>query len=134
MSRPRSARTRLGRRVLGGAVVAVTLALLAACGGSDGVTPAASGSSAAAADAFPVSLENKYGTTTITKAPQRVVVVGLTEQDSLLALGVVPVATTKWFAENPGEIPEAAVYAPACVTLLSAAGAAHRGRIMELTP
>jgi iron complex transport system substrate-binding protein len=103
MSRPRSARTRLGRRVLGGAVVAVTLALLAACGGSDGVNPAASGSSAAA-DAFPVSLENKYGTTTITKVPERVVVVGLTEQDSLLALGVVPVATTKWFAENPGEI------------------------------
>lgn len=29
------------------------------------------------------------------------VVVGLREQDALLALGVVPVATTEWFGEHP---------------------------------
>ena len=34
-----------------------------------------------------------------------------------------------WFAENPGDIPDAADYAPACVHLLSAAGAPLRGRI-----
>ena len=35
-------------------------------------------------------------------APKRVVVAGLREQDSLLALGVVPVATTEWFGTTPG--------------------------------
>ena len=36
------------------------------------------------------SIENKYGTTEITEAPERVVTVGLTEQDALLALGHRP--------------------------------------------
>jgi hypothetical protein len=31
-------------------------------------------------------------------------VVGLLEQDALLALGVVPVATTEWFGEHPGAV------------------------------
>ena len=53
--------------------------------------------------AFPVTIEHKYGATT-EKAPARVVCVGLTEQDALLALGVVPVAVTKWFGYAPGEI------------------------------
>jgi NAD(P)-dependent dehydrogenase (short-subunit alcohol dehydrogenase family) len=39
-----------------------------------------------------------------------------------------------WFAENPGEIPEAAAYAPACVTLLSSAGTPHRGTILAVAP
>ena len=103
MSRPSSAGSRLSRRAFTAAAAAATLALLAACGGSD-ATPAATATGSAAADAFPVSIENKFGTAEITKAPERVVVVGLTEQDALLALGVVPVATTKWFADNPGEI------------------------------
>ena len=38
------------------------------------------------------------------RQPERVVTVGLTEQDALLALGIVPVATTKWFGTHPGEI------------------------------
>jgi iron complex transport system substrate-binding protein len=103
MSRPSSPRSRLSRRTFGGVAAAAALALVAACASSDAdtTTPEAGASAEAA---FPVSLENKYGTTEITKAPERVVVVGLTEQDSLLALGVVPVATTKWFADNPGEI------------------------------
>jgi iron complex transport system substrate-binding protein len=54
--------------------------------------------------AFPVTIEHKYGSTTIERAPKRVVVVGLREQDALLALGVVPVATTEWYAEKPGAI------------------------------
>ena len=41
---------------------------------------------------------------TVEKAPTRVVCVGLTEQDALLALGIVPVAVTKWFGEAPGFI------------------------------
>jgi iron complex transport system substrate-binding protein len=95
----------LSRRAFGGAVTAAALALVAACGSSDSdgtTTPAASGSAAAAT--FPVSIKNKFGTAEIPKAPTRVVIVGLTEQDALLALGVVPVATTKWFGDNAGEI------------------------------
>lgn len=37
-----------------------------------------------------------------------------------------------YFAENPGEVAEAAAYAPACVHLLSAAGASLRGQVLEL--
>ena len=54
--------------------------------------------------AFPVTIEHKYGSTTIESEPKRVVVVGLREQDALLALGVVPVATTEWFGKHPGAI------------------------------
>jgi iron complex transport system substrate-binding protein len=94
----------MSRRTFGGAIAAGALALVAACGSTDDSTGTPAASSAAGPAAFPVSIEHKYGTTEITGAPQRVVVVGLTEQDALLALGIVPVATTKWFGENPGEI------------------------------
>lgn len=81
--------------------------LLAACGGDD-ETSTSTGSAPteqkADSGAFPVTIEHKYGSTTIEKQPERVVVVGLREQDALLALGVVPVATTEWFGEHPGAI------------------------------
>jgi NAD(P)-dependent dehydrogenase (short-subunit alcohol dehydrogenase family) len=37
-----------------------------------------------------------------------------------------------YFAENPGEIPQADAYAPACVFLLGATGLAWRGRMLAL--
>jgi iron complex transport system substrate-binding protein len=79
---------------------------LAACGSSDETTGGGSETSAAGAeaDAFPVTIEHKWGSTTIDAPPERVVVAGLREQDALLALGVVPVATTEWLGEHPGEI------------------------------
>jgi len=89
------------------ATVAATglLLLLAACGPNPEPDEAAGGSSqAAAATGFPVSLANKFGTTTITAEPKRIVTVGLVEQDALLALGVVPIATTEWFGAKPGAI------------------------------
>jgi iron complex transport system substrate-binding protein len=79
---------------------------LAACG-SDDPEPAAGGSADAAAaepGVFPVTIEHKYGSTTVESAPERVVVVGLREQDALLALGVAPVATTDWYGDQPGAI------------------------------
>lgn len=80
----------------------------AACGSSgDGETGGDDTATAAAGaeeGAFPVAIEHKFGTTTVTEAPERVVVAGLREQDSLLALGVVPVATTEWLGGHPGEI------------------------------
>ena len=51
-----------------------------------------------------MTIAHKYGETTLEKAPTRVVCVGLTEQDALLALGIVPVAVTKWFGDAPGYI------------------------------
>src|SRR5918997_4462349 len=79
------------------------LLLLTACGEeeSGGATPA---KSAAEPGAFPVTIEHKFGETTITEAPERVVVAGLREQDSLLALGIVPVGTTEWYGKHPGAI------------------------------
>ena len=55
-------------------------------------------------EAFPVTIEHTYGETTIEAPPERIVTVGLTEQDALLALGIVPVGTTEWFGEHPGAV------------------------------
>jgi iron complex transport system substrate-binding protein len=78
---------------------------LAACGDDDenSAGPSAPAGSAESG-AFPVTIEHKYGSTTIEEAPERVAVVGLREQDALLALGIVPVATSEWYGEHPGAI------------------------------
>ncbi|MBC6463825.1 iron-siderophore ABC transporter substrate-binding protein, partial [Actinomadura sp. HBU206391] len=62
-------------------------------------SPPASGNTA-----FPVTIQHKYGSTTISKEPKRIVTVGLTDQDALLALGVVPVGTTEFDGGYPGAI------------------------------
>jgi iron complex transport system substrate-binding protein len=84
------------------AVLAAGLLLVtvAACGSTDDdiAAPAASGSSAAA---FPVTIEHKFGSTTIEKKPQRIVTVGWNDQDFVLALGGTPVSTRQWFDEYP---------------------------------
>jgi len=56
------------------------------------------------AAAFPVTIEHKFGATEIPEEPERIVTVGLTDQDALLALGIVPVGTTEWFGDYPGAI------------------------------
>jgi iron complex transport system substrate-binding protein len=68
------------------------------------VEASAEPSAAANTEAFPVVIEHRFGETTIESEPQRIVAVGLTEQDALLALGIVPVGTTEWFGEYPGAI------------------------------
>jgi iron-siderophore transport system substrate-binding protein len=78
-------------------------ALISACGAEPDTSSSAAAGAAEPA-AFPVTIEHKYGSTTITKAPKRVVVAGLREQDSLLALGIVPVGTTEWYGKHPGAI------------------------------
>ena len=62
--------------------VLALLAFAAGCGSSD---PAAEPGSGA------VSIEHKFGTTEIPADPERVVTIGFSEQDTVLALGVVPV-------------------------------------------
>src|SRR5918998_3590488 len=74
---------------------------LAGCGSDEETsTPSSAGESSA----FPVTVEHKFGETTIEAEPKRIVVVGLREQDALLALGIVPVGTTEWFGEHEGAI------------------------------
>jgi iron complex transport system substrate-binding protein len=48
-----------------------------------------------------VTVKHVFGETTIPSPPKRVVSAGLTEQDDLLAVGVVPVAVTNWFGDQP---------------------------------
>ena len=91
------------RRVL--ATLLLPLALLVAgCGGDDAPDSAAArtttGTTTAKA-AFPVTVEHRFGTTTVPREPQRIAVVGLTEQDAVLALGYKPIATTEWYGEQP---------------------------------
>lgn len=84
------------------AALAVTALLATACGSSEEpagtAPPAPSGQSAAT---FPVRVEHKYGTAEITKAPTRIVTLGLSDQDAVLALGVRPVGAIDWFGERP---------------------------------
>jgi iron complex transport system substrate-binding protein len=50
---------------------------------------------------FPATVTHMYGTTTIPAAPKRVVSIGFNDQDSILALDLVPVGVLRWFANQP---------------------------------
>ncbi|HEY2089935.1 MAG TPA: ABC transporter substrate-binding protein [Mycobacterium sp.] len=49
----------------------------------------------------PLTITHAFGETTIPQPPKRVVSAGFTGQDDLLALGIVPVAVTNWFGDQP---------------------------------
>ncbi|MCW2662777.1 MAG: iron transporter substrate-binding protein [Mycobacterium sp.] len=48
-----------------------------------------------------MTITHLFGQTVIKEPPKRVVSAGYTEQDDLLALGVVPIAVTNWFGDQP---------------------------------
>lgn len=90
------------RRAATAAVGLALVAATAACGGNS-----ADGSDAAAGDgdgAFPVTIEHKFGSTTIESEPENVVTAGLTDHDAVLALGTVPVGTTEWLGLHESAI------------------------------
>lgn len=109
--------TPIRRRIAAAALALAVVPALAACGDESGTddttaestsTPTetssesagASGDAPAEEPAFPVTIEHKYGSTEITEEPKRVVVIGLSDQDALLALGVVPVGVTYWYGDK----------------------------------
>ncbi len=48
-----------------------------------------------------VTVKHIFGETTVPAPPKRVVSAGYTEHDDLLAVGVVPIAVTDWFGDQP---------------------------------
>ena len=71
--------------------------------GASGLLVAAGRSAAPPAFAIsgPVTVNHAFGQTVIPAPPKRVVSAGFTEHDDLLAMGVVPIATTKWYGTEP---------------------------------
>lgn len=73
------------------ALTAGAAASLTACGSKPGEV----------ADDGSVAVKHVFGETRVPAPPKRVVSAGLTEQDDLLAVGVVPIAVTDWFGGEP---------------------------------
>lgn len=46
-------------------------------------------------------IEHRYGTTGVSGVPERIVTVGYTDHDAVLALGVRPVGVRAWFGDQP---------------------------------
>lgn len=110
-SDPSQTRRQLSRRsLLGSGLAVASLMGLAACstgsrdGGGSDAAPGASASSTPT-DTFPVTVKHALGSTSVEKAPGRVVCVGASNtQDFVAALGVVPVGMTKvaWGGNDKG--------------------------------
>ena len=81
------------RSFLALAAGATGAAVVAAC-----TKPPASGTVAGDGS---VTIKHAFGSTKIPAQPKRVVSAGLTGQDELLAVGVVPIAVTEWFGNQP---------------------------------
>src|SRR5689334_2673528 len=88
--------TGLGRRgfltAIGGGLA---VAALQGCTNDDNDPPKATeggNGSTGGTDAFPVTVTHRFGDTTIPAQPQRVLALGQTDCDPLLALGITPVA------------------------------------------
>jgi iron complex transport system substrate-binding protein len=81
--------------------------LLAGCGSDSSDSDKASDSTTtAAAGAFPVTVEHAFGTTKVTEAPKRVVSVGYTDDQTILAFGVKPVGMVDQYPNPAGQSPD----------------------------
>ncbi|MDO5730556.1 iron-siderophore ABC transporter substrate-binding protein [Corynebacterium sphenisci] len=88
---------RIGQRfAAAGAAIVMACGLgLAGCSSDEGGGTAAGPSTATVQPEegdFPVTIEHAFGETTVEEMPTRVVTLGETDEDAVLALGVVPVA------------------------------------------
>lgn len=91
--------------ILSAAVLGV--GLLTGCGSdsADGAG-AQDGTTATAAGAFPVTVEHAFGSTKITKAPRKVVSVGYTDDQTILAFGIKPVGMVDQYPNPAGKTPD----------------------------
>ncbi|MBV7282083.1 iron-siderophore ABC transporter substrate-binding protein [Corynebacterium sp. TAE3-ERU30] len=96
------------KTLMGGLAALLAISTLSACAGETIDAPSSSSESSDAvadASAFPVTIEHKFGESIVNEAPQRVVSVGYTDQDALLAFGITPVLIREWEGMAPeGEI------------------------------
>ncbi|MBB5938474.1 iron-siderophore ABC transporter substrate-binding protein [Streptomyces zagrosensis] len=94
-------------RRLAAVLTATTLGvgLLAGCG-SDSTDKKSDDAPAASGGTFPVTVEHAFGSTKIAKAPRRVVTVGYTDDQAVLALGVKPVGMVDQYPNPAGKEPD----------------------------
>ncbi|WP_405667570.1 iron-siderophore ABC transporter substrate-binding protein [Streptomyces sp. NBC_01166] len=94
-------------RRLAATLTAVTLGvgLLGGCG-SDSEEGTSDKAPAAAGGAFPVTVEHAFGSTKIDKAPERVVTVGYTDDQAVLAFGIKPVGMVDQYPNPAGQSPD----------------------------
>ncbi|WP_433325938.1 iron-siderophore ABC transporter substrate-binding protein [Spirillospora sp. CA-294931] len=86
------------------AIAALTFgaAVLAGCGSDDSASTTSPGAgSGTAGAAFPVTVEHTFGSTTVKKKPERIVTIGLSDHEPVLALGHKPVGVIDWFTRKP---------------------------------
>jgi iron complex transport system substrate-binding protein len=122
-------RTTITRRgFLGVAGTAGLAAVTAGVAGKVSADPAAA-----------VTISHVFGQTTIPAPPKRVVSAGFNEQDDLLAVGVVPVAVTNWFGDQPFAVwpwaqPKLGGAQPVVLTLYDGQSHFQYDRIAALKP
>lgn len=128
MNQPTFSR-RTATAMLGAAALALTTRRVGAQS-----TPVAS----PAADAFPVSIDHMYGTTTIEGPSTRVVTWGWSTQDAAIALGVIPVGIPgdTWAGDADGFLPwtRAAIGDAPLPTTLDASAEIPFEAILALNP
>ncbi|MGC0363460.1 iron complex transport system substrate-binding protein [Rhodococcus sp. 27YEA15] len=81
-------------------VAAASTVGLSACGTVEESSPLTPSSGS---DAFPVTIEHARGSTTVEREPERIVSLGYTDHEPLLALGVEPVAMAQWWGSGLDE-------------------------------
>ncbi|MYV98651.1 iron-siderophore ABC transporter substrate-binding protein [Streptomyces sp. SID3343] len=84
---------------------ALGVGLLTGCG-SDSADKKSDGAPAAAGGVFPVTVEHAFGSTQVKKAPQRVVSVGYTDDQAILAFGIKPVGMVDQYPNPAGKSPD----------------------------
>ncbi|MFE3474572.1 iron-siderophore ABC transporter substrate-binding protein [Streptomyces sp. B27] len=86
-------------------VAALGVGLLTGCG-TETEGEKSDDAPAAATGAFPVTVEHAFGSTKVEKAPQRVVSVGYTDDQAILAFGIKPVGMVDQYPNPVGQVPD----------------------------
>ncbi|ARI55992.1 MULTISPECIES: iron-siderophore ABC transporter substrate-binding protein [Streptomyces] len=86
-------------------VAALGVGLLTGCG-TETEGKKSDDAPAAASGAFPVTVEHAFGSTKVEKAPQRVVSVGYTDDQAILAFGIKPVGMVDQYPNPVGQVPD----------------------------